>query len=182
MRLLFILFLSVIITSCWYKIDPGGNDPYGQKVMGYKPIYGVEVIAKKIIYSHTALPVVSAGNIYVKGNLIYQVETGRGIHVIDNTVSSQAHRVGLLTINGSSQISIKGNFLYTNSYDDLGVLDMSNVDSIVEVSRVKNAFPEGRTNYYFIQPPESGYYECPRYDSVVSGWKKESVMMACYKN
>jgi len=182
MRLLYLFFVSVIITSCFGKIDPGGNSPENQKVIGFKPIYGEVVSSKKIIYSDTAQPVVSPGNIYVKGNLIYQAEIGKGIHVIDNTVSTLAHRVGFITVNGSSQISIKGNFLYTNSYDDLVVVDMSDINNITEVSRVKGAFPEGRSNYFLIEPTESGYFECPRYDSVVIGWKKDSVWASCYKN
>ena len=88
----------------------------------------------------------------------------------------------MLKINGSSEISIKDNFLYTNSYDDLVVVDMSDINSISEVKRVKGAFPEGRTNYFFVQPPEAGYYECPRFDSLVIGWKKDSVYAGCYKN
>jgi hypothetical protein len=182
MRLLWILVVIGTFSSCWSKIKPGAPPGNTQKVFGYKPVYGVETLAKKIIYDNTSQPVVAAGNIYVKGDLIYQVETGKGIHVIDNRISAQASRVGFLTINGSSEISIKGNFLYTNSYDDLVVVDMSNIDSISEVKRVKGAFPEGRTNYFLVQPPEAGYYECPRFDSLVIGWKKDSVYAGCYKN
>jgi len=182
MRLLWILIVISTFSSCWPKVKPGEPRNNTQKVFGYKPVYGAETFAKKIIYANTPQPVVAAGNIYVKGDLIYQVETGKGIHVIDNRIPAQASRVGFLTINGSSEISIKGDFLYTNSYDDLVVVDMSNINSISEVKRVKGAFPEGRTNYFFVQPPEPGYYECPRYDSLVIGWKKDSVQAGCYKN
>ncbi|HSN61882.1 MAG TPA: hypothetical protein VLR49_13160 [Ferruginibacter sp.] len=182
MRLLWILLVLGTLSSCWPKIQPGEPQNNAQKVFGYKPVYGAETFAKKIIYANTPQPVVAAGNIYVKGELIYQVETGKGIHVIDNRVPAQAHRVGFLTINGSSEISINGNFLYTNSYDDLVVVDKSDINSISEVKRVKGAFPEGRNNYFYVQPPESGYYECPRFDSLVIGWKKDSVYAACYKN
>jgi hypothetical protein len=181
------IFLNIIVlfslSSCWTKIGPGNSGLYGgQLVMGYKPIYGEEVLSKKIVYSSTPIPVVEPGNIYAKGNLIYQVEVGKGMHVIDNSVSSQAHRIGFITVNGCSQISVKGDFLYTNSYDDLVVIDMTNVNNITEVKRVRGAFPEGRTNYFYIQPPGPGYYECPRYDSMVIGWRRDSVYTYCFKN
>jgi LVIVD repeat len=181
MRLLVVLFSLISLSSCWSKIEPVAktNNP---RVWGNKPIYGSFPQAKQITYSNTALPVMIPGNIYVKGDLIYQVETGRGIHVIDNSVPAQAYRVGFLTVNGSSQISIKGDFLYTNSYDDLVVIDISNSNNVHEVKRLAGAFPEGRYQYFYNQPIEAGYYECPGNDSVVIGWRKDSVTAYCFKN
>lgn len=183
MKYLLLLLSAFAFSSCWTKIKPS---PYpGQtniKVWGSKPIYGVDSIVKKFVYNNQPQPVVTPGNIYVKGNYIFQSEVGRGIHVIDNTTPALAKRIGFIVMNGSSQISIKGDFLYTNSFEDLVVIDMSDVKNIKEVKRVKGAFPEGRTSYFFVQPPESGYYECPRYDSLVTGWKKDSVWQSCYKN
>ncbi len=179
MRLLLPLLFAFSITSCWTKVKPVDN----QMIMGSKPIYGSYVQAKQISYSNTALPVAIPGNIYTKGNLIYQVELGKGIHVIENSVPANARRVGFITVNGSSQISIKGNYLYTNSYDDLVVVDISNSNAVTEVKRVAGAFPEGRYSYYYNQPVESGYYECPKYDSAVIGWRKDLVSKNnCFKN
>lgn len=182
MRFLFTMFLALLLSSCWQKIDPR-NINQGEKIVwGYKPIYAALTTAKQIIYSPIPQSVVNAGNIYAKDNLIYQVETGRGIHVIDNSVPSSARRVGFLTINGCNQISIKNSFLYSNSYDDLVVIDLADVNNIREIKRVAGAFPEGRSGYYFIQPPQAGYYECPRYDSVVTGWIMDSVKNNCFRN
>ncbi len=181
MRLLVVLFILVSLSSCWTKVKPGTQTNYS-RVWGNKPIYGSFPQAKQITYSSIALPVIIPGNIYAKGNLIYQLELGRGIHVIDNSIPAQAQRVGFITVNGSSQISIKGNLLYTNSYDDLVVVDISNSSNVSEVKRLAGAFPEGRYQYYYNQPIESGYYECPRFDSAVIGWRKDSVPANCFKN
>lgn len=176
------LVTAISITSCWTKIKPTYKPETYAKVWGSKAVYGVDSLVKKLLYTSVAQPVLNPGNIYVKGDYIFQSETGRGIHVIDNKAPAAAKRIGFIVMNGSSQISIKGNFLYTNSYDDLVVVDMSDVKNIKEVKRVKGAFPEGRNNYYFAQPQETGYYECPRSDSFVVGWKKDSVYQSCYKN
>ena len=181
MRLLFVLVSLISLSSCWTKIKPSPPTNY-QRVWGNKPIYGSFTQAKQITYSSTAFPVMVPGNIYAKGDLIYQLEVGKGIHVIDNSVPAQAHRVGFITVNGSSQISIKGNFLYTNSYDDLVVVDISNSNTVREVKRIIGAFPEGRSQYFYNQPAESGYFECPVYDSAVIGWRKDSVLAICFKN
>ena len=165
--------------SCWTKVQP---PPRYQKIWGSKPVYMSAEEAKRIYFDATPKPVINAGNIYVKGNTIYQLEMGRGIHVINNTVPSQASRIGFITVNGSSQISIKNNLLYTNSYKDLVVLDISNFNNLVEVKRIAGALPYGLQDYFLVQPTESGYYQCPRYDSVVVGWVKDSIMSNCYKN
>jgi LVIVD repeat len=181
MRLMLLVFCALSLSSCWTKIKPEPQTNI-QHVWGSKPIYGSFNQAKQIIYSNTASPVMVPGNIYAKGNLIYQLELGRGIHVIDNSVPAQAHRVGFITVNGSSQISIKGNFLYTNSYDDLVVVDISNSNAVTEVKRLTGAFPEGKYQYFYNEPIESGYFECPNYDSAVIGWRKDSVLAICFKN
>src|SRR6185503_15904825 len=112
--LLLIIGLSIIQLSCWkYRnIDPGGIDDNTQKVMGYKPVYGAETAAKTILYDQVPRAVVSGGNIYAYHNFIFQAETGYGIHVIDNTVPANAHRIGFINVKGCAQISIKGDKLY----------------------------------------------------------------------
>jgi hypothetical protein len=184
MKYLIFLLTAFVFSSCWTKINPSPYPGQSQiKVWGSKPVYGVDSSVKKLLYINQPQPVLNPGNIYVKDNYIFQSEEGRGIHVIENNNPSLAKRIGFITMNGSSQISIKGNYLYTNSFEDLVVVDMSDVKNIKEVKRVKGAFPEGRNYYFLIQPAERGYYECPRYDSLVIGWRKDSVWQSsCYKN
>lgn len=185
MRLLICFLFIIVFSSCWkLRINsPSPIQPVNVKtVWGSKPIYGVDTVAKKITYINQPRLVIMAGNIYVKDNLIFQADNGKGLHVIDNSNPAAAHRIGFITINGCSQISIKGTTLYSNSYDDLVVMDISDINNIKETGRIKGAFPEGRNFYTYIQPIESGYYECPKYDSVVIGWKKDSVKAQCYKN
>ena len=181
---IFVLFTSVFLVSCWstWRKDPLPSSRQIEKVWGNKPIYGSDADAKKITYTDTPRAVSKAGNIYIKGNYIFQLEVGAGIHVIDNSNPVTAKRIGFLTINGSSEISIKGSNLYSNSYDDLVVVDLSTPGNIREIARVKNAFPQGRKIYPYASPKEAGYYECPRYDSLVIGWKQDSIFKACYKN
>lgn len=183
MRILLIpATIVLLLSSCWTKPRVNSFNPVYQRVWGSKPIYSAINEAKTIQYIDSALPVLYPGNIYAKGLFIYQLEIGKGIHVIYNAVPAQAHRIGFITVNGSSQISIKDNNLYTNSYDDLVVIDISSLNTLNIVSRLDGAFPEGAQNYFYAEPVESGYYECPRYDSVVIGWQKDSIWTSCFKN
>lgn len=179
--LLPLLIFSIVLFSCWqYRNDFSQSEIGNQKVFGYKPVYGEESPAKKILYTANPTKVTSTGNIYAFRNYIFQVDPGYGIHVIDNSMPADVKRIGFITALGCSQISIKDNKLYTNSYDDLVVLDFSDLNNVHEVSRTKAVFTEYRTNSPLARPPGSGYFECPDAGKFVVGWIKDTVLKACF--
>lgn len=184
MRILPFLFLLIAFSSCWPKPKPYNTNPI--HTYGFKPVLSSRVAAKEIRYIDSVFPVSFPGNIYAMGNTIYQLDIGKGIHIIDNSIPSQAHRTGFIRVYGSSQLSIKDHYLYTNSYNELVVLDIATPNTANIVSRVADAFPNGYTDYIYMEPLESGYYECPREsaytDSVIVGWVKDSIWTTCYKN
>ena len=181
MKNLLFLFCILLLTSCW-KFN--ANYRSRSKVWGNKPVFAAIDSAKKVLYEPVIHPLINAGNIYAFKDAIFQVDVGRGIHVIDNSVPANAHRIGFITINGCQQISIQGSYLYTNSYSDLVTIDISDPVNMKIVSRLPNTFPEMGSYYPLIQPEESGYYDCNAYrtDSVVVGWVKDSIPKGCYKN
>src|SRR5579875_2026250 len=148
MRLpIFLLFccISLLLSSCWKPYGVGTNPANsGTKVWGFKPVYATEQAAKKIAYISGAQPVVNGGNIYAFRNYIFQIDPGLGIHVIDNSSPAAAQRIGFITVKGCSEISIKDNKLYTNCYDDLVVLDFTNLSNVQEYSRLRGVFTEYR--------------------------------------
>jgi hypothetical protein len=181
MKYLLSILCILLLSSCW-KINP--NHRYFRKVWGNKPVYAAIESAKKILYDPVMHPLMNTGNIYAFKDYIFQVDVGRGIHVIDNSIPSKAHRIGFITINGCEQISIQGSYLYTNSYSDLVTINISDPQNMKIVSRLPNTFPDMAFNYPLIEPEESGYYKCNAYqtDSVVVGWVKDSIPEGCYKN
>ena len=175
-----ILACCIVLPSCF----PTAPVSPPQKVWGYKPVYTADTSYRIIAYIPNAQPVVNAGKIYVKGNFIYQCETGAGIHIIDNTNHSNAKRIAFLSVKGSEEISIKGNLLYTNNYYDLVTIDISSPKKAQVVARNKNAFYAASTQPHTWEQPEAyGYYECPRFysDSFISGWEQDSIYFSCYK-
>jgi hypothetical protein len=111
------LFSTLLLLSCWkYNGHPYSEN---QKVWGNKPVYAAKTEVQKIFYDPNKHAYQIPGNIYVFRNFIFQVDVGHGIHVIDNTVPVHADRIGFITLAGCQQISIKGSYLYTNSFKDL---------------------------------------------------------------
>jgi hypothetical protein len=172
-----LLIPGLLLASCIGKSSGGESWNSNIKTWGYKAVYGPDSIAKKIIYSPNPQVVTNGGNIYAFQNYIFQVDPGLGIHVIDNSTPSSAHRIGFITVKGCAQISIKDGKIYTNNFDDLVVLQFIGLNDVVELSRLKAVFTESK----LAEPPLSGYYECPRPDSFVVDWKKDSVFQRCYK-
>lgn len=180
--LLFFL-ISIMLSSCW---DFGNNrttEPPAKKVWGYKPVYSVDSTVLKISVANPQ-PVKFPAKIYAKGNLIFQNDLGSGIHVIDNTNPSAPAPIGFIKILGNSEISIKGNMLYANSFADLVVVDIADWQNIKEMKRIKGAFHQGAEAggyraYSFIPLPEHGvYFECSwQYGMthILTGWVRDSV-------
>jgi hypothetical protein len=160
---------TLLLQAC----QPDKLDVTG-KVLGYKPIYSNDASLFNI-QNLPAQPVKNAGKIYVKGNYIFQNEIGEGIHIIDNSNTANAQRVGFIKIKGSEEISIKGNYLYSNNYTDLVTIDITNIAQAVEVNRIKNTFIN--TNSSYAPPVRSSYFECVDISKgVVVGWAQDSVL------
>lgn len=186
MRYFLLIFLVIQFSSCfWGKKQNPGNYVV-TKVWGWRPVYAHESTYTNITVSNTARPVEKAGKIYVFGNMIFQNEIGKGIHVIDNSNPSTAHRIAFWGLPGNTEFSMKGNYLYANNYTDLVVIDLSNNHSPQIIKRIKNSFSayNQQNPYPWQAPEESGYFDCPNFypDSMVVSWRRDSVYSnTCYK-
>ena len=76
------------------RIEP---EPSPAEVEGWVPVYAsaedVGTIASK-----DAKPIDNGGKIYVKGNTLYQVEVGKGIHVIDIQNPNNPHTIKFIQV------------------------------------------------------------------------------------
>jgi hypothetical protein len=159
----FLIFVtSILLVACVNKQNSLGV------VDAYKPIYGNPTEFKT--YSQIApKPIVNGGKIAKAGQLIYQVEEGKGIHIIDVSNPAIPVKKSFLNIPFCNEVTLKGNFLYTNNSVDLLALNVSDINTVTLASRTANAFPS--TEFFF--PPQTGvYFECADPSKgVVVGWE-----------
>jgi hypothetical protein len=149
MKYLILILLITVVSCTTREIGP-------EKIMGWVPVYSTQSsTASPAIES--VKPTVHAGKIYAYGNYLFQVEQFEGIHIIDNTVPAQAHKISFLRVPACTEIAIKSNRLYTNNLDDLVVFDISSISAPLLVSRLENAFPAFSANF---PPVTQGYFEC----------------------
>ncbi len=144
--------LSFLLSSC---VDDAANESVGE-VQGLKPLYAAGDDWKTVTVV-SSREIVQLGKIYYKDNIIYVNELNRGIHIIDNTIPTNPQTIKFINVPGSKDISIKGNFLYTDNVSDLLVLDISDFNNITVVNRIPNIYPNIEQLY-----PEfhTGYFEC----------------------
>ncbi|MBX3238334.1 MAG: hypothetical protein KIT80_06075 [Chitinophagaceae bacterium] len=142
-----------------------------KEVEGYVPLYE-EKINTPVIAFQDARPIENAGKIYTKGNLLYQVDNGKGIHVISISNPAQPEKLGFIPVAGAQEISILHNNLYTNNGNDLIVIDITATRDPEVVSKIGNAF--SLVNHDL--PPERGYFECADPSKgIVKGWTKKII-------
>lgn len=80
------------------------------------------------------------GKIFAIGNFILMNEVNKGLHVIDNSDKTSPVTVAFITIPGSLDVYILGNRLYADSYNDLVVLDISDINHARLIERVNDVF------------------------------------------
>jgi hypothetical protein len=107
----------------------------------YDPVY--------LSYSELRQPVAAGGpqalsktgKIYVYGSVLLINEPNKGVHIVDNADPRAPVNLLFLSIPGNIDVAIKDNILYADSYIDLVAMDMSDMNNVREVSRVKGVFP-----------------------------------------
>ena len=155
--LLLLLLVCFVFNGCL-------KDVKLQKYSFYTPIISLKTDVRNAIKSSAPQSIAMPGKIYVQGNYIYINDLGKGIHIIDYSQPSAPKNIAFIPIPGNENLTIKGNYLYSDEYSDLLTIDITNPANAKLVTVSPNAF----VNYY-------GSYV----DSVhiISGWRRTDTMV-----
>ncbi len=156
-----IAFLLLMITA-W-----GCKDEFTESYTANIPVYmSYEDLRSSVKYAPSQT-LENPGKIYFKDNYIFINEMLKGVHIIDNSNPENPANIGFISIPGNVDIAIKEHTLYADSYIDLVVIDITDIQNPKEVGRKKEVF-----NY--IIPPYDKNYPIAKVDKekgVVTGWK-----------
>ncbi len=111
----------------------------------------------------------TVGKIYAYKDYIFVSDEGNGIHVIDNSNPVVPKSIKFIKIPGNEDISVKNDFLYADSATDLVVFDISDMDNITVVGRLKDVF----NVYDYNVPLEAQAVDYGSYDNendIIVGW------------
>jgi len=104
--------------------------------------------------------ITAPGKIYLYGQYLFINESGKGIHIINNSDKRNPGQVGFINIPGNYDMAVKGDILYADNYVDLLAFDISNLSDIKEVNRLEGVFDDlydrywGEDVLYFWEPVE----------------------------
>jgi hypothetical protein len=84
----------------------------------------------------------SPGKMYLYGNTIFLNESGKGIHIIDNSNPAAPINKSFLPIPGNYDMAVNGNILYADCFTDLLAFDISNPNQLVLKSFISQVFPD----------------------------------------
>jgi hypothetical protein len=132
----------------------------------FKPVYSTTAEIKAATGLKAATTLSSPGKIYLMGQNLFVNETGKGIHLFDNSNPTSPKPLGFLNIPGNYDLAILGNILYADSYVDLVMFDISDIANIKEVNRLEGFFK----NYNSM-----GFYSDP-VKGIVTTWEKTSTV------
>ncbi len=168
MRRLFLAFFSVLLLQA---CDPLRSDVTGGTET-YVPIYSTPSEIDQIAVEQQK-PTLEAGKIYAYGNYIFQNDLNTGIHIIDNTDKKNPVKIAFLKLPLSTEIAVKGSYLYSNNYLDLVVFDISDPVNPKLIKRVNNVFPSVNQDY---PPLTNVYFQCPdKSKGIVVRWELQNI-------
>jgi hypothetical protein len=139
----FFSFAAILFTSC--------EDTTFREYTGNAPVYMTYADLRSAVKPQQNVDLKDPGKIYYKDNYIFIVEELKGIHVYDNTDPASPVKKVFVNLPGVVDISISGYIMYADSFVDLVILDIQNIDNIHEVARIKDILP------YTVPPTDNDY-------------------------
>ncbi|MGB5556019.1 MAG: hypothetical protein WBM83_15290 [Flavobacteriaceae bacterium] len=170
-----ILFLSFVflLISCGDDMD----DLPGKEYRVATPLTADLVQFKEEALEITEpIPITQSGKIYAYKNYIFINDVNQGFHVIDNSDPNAPKNLKFIRLEGNYDISIKDDRLYADSYGDLVVLDISNIDDIKTIARMENAIYQQYwcTVGWDVAWPEADIFDYGSFDATkeaIVGWE-----------
>ena len=158
-----ITLVSLFLFSC--------EDTTYKEYEGNAPVYMSYADLRTSVAEEQNADLKNPGKIYFKDNYIFIVEELKGVHVYDNTVPSSPVNKAFVKLPGVVDISISGSVMYADSYVDLVVLNVEDVNNIRETGRIKDVLP-------YTIPPTGNDYPMGSIDQtkgVIVGWELRTI-------
>lgn len=168
--ILFILLTPLFFSAC--------EDQRVQTIewTEYEPVYMTHEEYQNVVDMEPARELKKPGKIYFYGKYLFVNEINKGVHIIDNRDPSSPHNVGFINIPANKDIAVKGNLLYADSYNDLLVFDLENMQDPELISRVEGVFDQ---YIHFITHRGFPYRPVDTSKGVVVDWKEVKMEEVC---
>ncbi len=162
-----VLFLSLMVLFC----RCGEQEDY-YVIDGMKPKY-VSMEMLENFEQMPPQPIENSGKSMLYKQYLFLSELNKGIHIIDLSDTLNPEKIYFLKIPANKDMSMQNDILYADNGPYLLVLNVSDINHITVVQRIKDIF----------QPSEyepmgyRGYFECADYNQQwLIGWEKTRIV------
>jgi hypothetical protein len=131
--LLACFFISLIFYSC--------EDSTYREYKGNAAVYLSYENLRSSVSTVQNVELKNPGKIYFKDNFIFIVEDLQGIHVFDNSNPSAPVNKNFIKVPGAVDMAISGSIMYVDSYIDLVILDLQDINNVKEAGRIRDLIP-----------------------------------------
>lgn len=107
----------------------------------YTPVYMSYEELRAPLKVETNRSLRATGKIYLYQDYLIISEPNKGIHIYDNTDKASPVHKAFVKVPGNLDIAVRDGYLYADSFVDLVVIDINDIDNIVDVHRVESMFP-----------------------------------------
>ncbi len=122
--------------------------------LGKKPVY-ITSGELQDIRNEPPQPIQLSGTIFLQDTLLFVLEQRKGIHVFSLKDSLNSVNLAFFKIPAITDFVISGQVLYADSWKDLVVIDISDLQAIKATDRIVNVISP-----VFYPPLYNGYFEC----------------------
>ncbi|WP_289037052.1 hypothetical protein [uncultured Zobellia sp.] len=173
-NLCFILLTAIVtLVSC----SDDKDDDAGKEYRVATPlIANLSEFKEEAVDVTEPVPMIESGKIYAYQDYVFVNDVHRGFHVLDNSNPSSPSAISFIKLEGNYDISIKDDRLYADSYGDLVILDISDINDIKMVQRIEGAIYQQFwcTVGFDVDWPEADFYDYEGFDAskeAIVGWE-----------
>ena len=170
-------FLLIFLVLFSFSCDDDG--PYEAYLVARPVLMDAITFKAEAIDISEPTPILSSGKIYAYKSYIFINDVDRGFHVIDNQNPTAPKSIAFIKLEGNYDISVKDDKLFADSYGDLVIFDISDINNIKLTSRLENAIYNNDIWLANLEFPQADIYDYSKIDynkDIVVGWEVKTEM------
>lgn len=174
MKRVILFFMMVVAAGLFYSCNDSDYRTETVEILINEPVLmSADEFRGKTIETSEAQEIKKRGKICFYDGYLYISEPGAGVHIIDNRDPHNPAGIGFVELEGNTDITIRNNRLYADSYIDLLWFDLADPGAPAYANRLENVFenalPEVDNEYRIDY--EKCYLTTDRSKYVVVGWE-----------
>ncbi len=161
MKSSWLIFYNLAVLSLLFLFSCNDSCVTSYSYNTYEPVYLTLTELRESVSQSAPEGLNTPGKIYWYNHYLFINETGKGIHIIDDSNPSAPVNLSFLNIDGNFDMAVKDNVLYADSYIDLLVFNISNPAQVILIKRINNVF---NSSFSLSNTPEG-------IPAVITDWK-----------